>query len=271
MSGKKITFGLILVFLGLFFLFRSIGIIDWDFGDFVSFMLPVGLIAFGVWMIVRRKPPISVTVDFDTTPPPPPPPGSDSTFRASTPGADIHLGTSPPPPPGGGHRFDPPPSPPPPPGSEQSGSQSSQGHQYKYSYEFTGQPSGPQTFAGGRMKYSKFAGDNFIDCNGLDLRNIEVSSFAGNNEIKLHGGKLSAGLNRLVVSGFIGDVRILVPQGMPVLCTSSSFIGDVELLGKRTSGLGNTIDARTENYDSAEAKLYIAVNHFIGDVRVYVV
>lgn len=255
MSSNKVIFGLVLVLLGSFFLLNSLEIIDWDFGDFVSFILPLGLILLGIWFIVRRRPPIKVTVDFS---PPPPPPGS---------GADF---TTPPPPPRSGHdhKYDPPPSPPP--GGEQPHAQSGR-YRYKYSYEFGGSSTGPSDSAGGRIKYSKFAGDSFIDCNNVDLRNVEVSTFVGNNEIKLHGGKLSPGLNRLVISGFIGDVRILVPPDMPVLCTSSSFIGDVELLGRRTSGLGNTIDARTDNYDSAEAKLYIAVNHFIGDVRVYVV
>ena len=252
MSGKKVIFGLALVFLGLFFLLQSLEIIAWDFGDFVSFVLPVGLILLGVWFIVRRRPAITVNVDFDIPPPPPP-------------GAGPSMST---PPPGANYRYDPPPSPP---GTEQPQSAKPGGYQYKYSYEFGGQTSGAYTGPSGRAKYSKFAGDTFIDCQNLDLRNVEVSSFAGNTEIKLHGGKLSAGLNRMVVSGFIGDVRILVPADMPVLCTSSSFIGDVELLGKRSSGLGNTIDARTENYDSSEAKLYIAINHFIGDVRVYVV
>ena len=160
---------------------------------------------------------------------------------------------------------------PPPPPPSGSGSHS-RPYQYQYSYEFGGKSTAaPDSSAGGRVKYAKFIGDMFIDCRNIDLHNVEVSTFLGDNEIKLHGGRLGPGLNRLVVSGFIGDVRILVPPDMPVLCTSSSFIGDVELLGKRSSGLGNTIDCCSETYESAESKLYIAVNHFIGDVRVHVV
>jgi lia operon protein LiaF len=122
-----------------------------------------------------------------------------------------------------------------------------------------------------RARYNKFIGDMFVDCGGVDLQNVEIGSFIGDVEIKLHGGKLARGLNRMIVSGFIGDVRVLVPEGMAVFCQSSNFIGDIEMMGKRSSGFGNSIDAQTPNYSEAEAKLYIASNHFIGDVRVYIV
>ena len=58
---------------------------------------------------------------------------------------------------------------------------------------------------------------------------------------------------------------------MAVLAQSSSFIGDIEMMGRRSSGFGNSLDAQTSGYADAQAKLYIATNHFIGDVRVYVV
>jgi len=122
---------------------------------------------------------------------------------------------------------------------------------------------------GDKVKYSKFLGDMFINCENVNLQNVEISIFIGDLEINLAGGKLHPGLNRMIVSGFLGDCLVLIPKDMPVHVHCSGFIGDVELLGKRGSGFGNTMDSQTPEYDAATAKIYIAVNNFIGDIRVF--
>lgn len=122
---------------------------------------------------------------------------------------------------------------------------------------------------GDKVKYSKFLGDMFINCENVNLQNVEISIFVGDLEINLAGGKLQPGLNRMIVSGFLGDCLVLIPRDMSAHVHCSGFIGDVELLGKRSSGFGNTIDSQTPDYDAATSKLYIAVNNFIGDIRVF--
>jgi lia operon protein LiaF len=109
----------------------------------------------------------------------------------------------------------------------------------------------------------------YIDCNGINLQNVEVSMGVGDVDIRLAGGRLSEGLNRMVISGFVGDVVILAPKDMPLFIHTSAFVGDVDLLGRRGSGFGNTLDHQTENYPGATAKLYIAINCFISDIRVF--
>ncbi|PWB69238.1 hypothetical protein C3F09_10420 [candidate division GN15 bacterium] len=122
---------------------------------------------------------------------------------------------------------------------------------------------------GDKVKYSKFLGDMFITCENVNLQNVEISIFIGDLEINLAGGKLQPGLNRVIVSGFLGDCLVLIPKDMPVHVHCSGFIGDVELLGKRGSGFGNTLDSETPEYTAATSKLYVAVNNFIGDIRVF--
>ncbi len=122
---------------------------------------------------------------------------------------------------------------------------------------------------GVKIRYQKMVGDLYIDCEGLNLGNIEVSAGIGDVEIKVSGGILGKGLNRMIVSGFVGDVRIFVPKDFAYFAHCSNFVGDVEVGGKHASGFGNTIEHQSTNYDKAESKLYIASNSFIGDMKIY--
>ncbi|MBD3333688.1 hypothetical protein GF356_12635 [candidate division GN15 bacterium] len=55
MDKRKVTFGLILIVIGFLLLIRSLGIVYFDFGDFVGTLIPLGLIVVGAWLIIRKK------------------------------------------------------------------------------------------------------------------------------------------------------------------------------------------------------------------------
>jgi len=243
MKASKVIFGLTLILVGVFLWGRAADWFYFSFGELIQFLFPVGLIVLGIWMIVRRK-------------------RQEDRMRA-----EIHIHGAPPPP-----HTDPPPAAP------------------DTSCNFTGEgttaeaPDGserraqsaphisqsPETGFGGGLKFHKAFGDMFVDCSGMNLANVQVSGGVGDIEIRLHGGRLVDGLNRLVVSGFVGDVRVYIPRDMPYLAHCSNFVGDVDIAGRTTSGFGNNVDSQSPDYDTAAAKLYIAANSFVGDVRLYV-
>jgi len=240
MDKRKVIFGLILIILGLFFIGQTTNIIWFDLGDIFEYLWPLLFIGLGIWLIVRKKKP---------TPPPPPPPGpqptgSQSSSGQSTATFDQSAGAS---------------------SSESSANASAS----------TGQSAGPAPSdhpawdSTGKLKYDKFIGDIDINLNGMPVTNVEVSSFIGDIDMRLHGATLTKGLNRIVISGFIGDVRILVPADLPIFVHASNFVNDIDLMGQRVSGFSNTLDSQTEKYTGAESKIYLAINTFIGDIRVY--
>lgn len=201
-----------------------------------SLFFPVALVILGLWLIARhnrQKPPDAGPIYTTYTEAGPASAGPSGYSTAST-GPTYNTGTGP--------------------GAAQP-SQSYESPQYEP----------------GKVKYSKFLGDMHIDCQNVSLQNVEVSMFVGDLNVVLRGGKLSPGLNRMVISGFLGDVQILAPRDLPLFVHCSGFVGDVEVLGKRASGFGNTLDAQTDSYAAADTKLYIATNNFIGDIRVYLV
>ena len=227
MTNRRAIFGIALVALGLLFLGRTMDLFHFDAGDFFRIIIPLGIIALGFWLIVRKRHKEAMT--------------DEQSFQYT-------YSTDP------GN---------PPNSSRATGSQQS------YASGAAQQQAETAGFgATSRTRYAKTFGDMFIDCVGVNMENVEVSSSFGDIEIKVHGAVLSPGLNRLIVSGFLGDIRVLIPANMAVMIHVNSTAGDAEALTKRVSGFGNTIEAQTPDYATAEKKLFIAINTFIGDVRV---
>ena len=260
MSARKATFGLILIALGFLLLLQSLDIMSMS--DFAGYILPLALIGFGIWLIVRKKQEIDTWKQTRSdeyrgsgpyhSPPPPPPPGGQTTWNQGRPQPPPGEQTQP--------REEPLHDAGPKPGA-QTGPQAEP--------KVSAAPSGDS--AEGKLRYEKFLGDLFVDLEGRDVRDVEASLVIGDVEIKLHGSRLGQGLNRMVISSFVGDIRVLVPRDMEVFAHCSNFIGDIDLLGQHTSGFSNNLDGQTPGYPTAENRLYIAANNFLGDIKIYYV
>ncbi len=236
MKSKRNTFAFILVIVGVLLLLNALGI-----DDMFEFLLPIGIIILGIWLIFRKKKqPISfdnqdIHININTD-------SDSSSFNSSNTHSSFTSAQD---------------------TGDQQGATFTESPRFSEQHETTG--------SDGRIRYSKILGDMFIDCDGMNMQSVEISAGIGDVEIKVHGGILSDGLNRMVISGFIGDCRIMVPKGTEMFAHCSNFIGDVEVLGKRASGFGNNVDAQTANYNAAPKKLYIAANNFIGDIKLMVI
>ena len=232
-SGTKI-FGLILIALGVILIGRTFGLFWFGLGDLFRHIIPVGLIVLGLWMIVRKKRKLD---------------GIDAEYHAQEKGTAYTVSVS---------------------GQPESINQPDAENVSEHSYT-TRSDEQPLYKDAGRLKYSKFIGDMNIDCTNINLENVEVSSVIGDVEMNLTGGKLCPGLNRLIFSGFISDLRLMIPKSMAVFTHCSNFIGDIDVAGRRASGFGNNIDWQSDNYESADSKLYIAANNFLGDIKIYLI
>ncbi|MDF1545494.1 MAG: cell wall-active antibiotics response protein LiaF [bacterium] len=226
MSGRKALFGLALILIGALLLGRSTGIFHYGFDDLFGFLLPLGLIAAGIWFIVRRK-------------------RQEDLLNYHARAESVHVNVS-----------------------VDGDNKASSGHS-EYSSSRVSQA--PDQDARGRQKYSKFLGDMYVDCSDCNLESVEISGFLGTIEVNLSRGKLRDGLNRLIISHFIGDIRVLVPRDFAYFAQCSNFIGELELGAKSTSGFSNNVETHSPGYETASQKLYISANNFIGDIRIVLV
>jgi len=239
MDIKKVVFGLILIAMGLLLLGRSMNLFFFTFGHLVRFLVPFLFILLGIWLIIRKK-------------------NQEDQMQAYMKSWSSSIGGSMPE--GGAQK------------SSRSQTEGIAGAEQPAASigDEGGSPQGTRARTG-TVKFSKTLGDLFVDCANISLQHVEISVGVGDAEIKLHGGRLAPGLNRMIVSGFVGDIRIFVPNDMPFYLHCSNFIGDISAGGQRASGFNNSLESQSPNYDTAESKLYIAVSNFLGDVKVLLV
>lgn len=241
MSKNKLIIGLMLVALGVLLLLRGLGIFHFTFGSLVRNLMPFAIIAIGISMIVRKR---HRNLDVD--------PESEEFFaKPVTPAQPYNANIAQP------ARV----------ANVSIGQSTTASSGFSDSERQSKSADGTN---GGWVKHSKLVGDMYLDFAGISLEKIDVSSFLGSIEIKLIDGTLIKGLNRLVVSGFIGDIRIFLPRETAYMVQCSNFIGDIEVGAKRSSGISNRIDIHSQDYEQAESKLFIATNSFLGDIRIYI-
>jgi predicted membrane protein len=111
-------------------------------------------------------------------------------------------------------------------------------------------------------------GDNVQPSFSGEVDGTNVSHFIGDTDLNLTGGTLRPGINRINLSGFIGDIRLFVPKDWPLEISGSAFIGSIYLLDRSKEGIFPTCNFRSADYEAAEKKAKISCSAFIGDIRV---
>lgn len=96
----------------------------------------------------------------------------------------------------------------------------------------------------------------------------EVWFFLGSLKMDMSTADIPSGETSFRVFGFIGDVRLVIPEGVGVSVTDMAFITDDRLLGKKYGGFFTPIDWSTEGYENADRKIRIERVAFLGNVRV---
>lgn len=112
-----------------------------------------------------------------------------------------------------------------------------------------------------------FGDSSFEEFSG-EIGGTDISHFIGDTSLNLTKAELKSGVNSLGISSFIGDIEVIVPEGMAVDVHCSSAIGDLIILNRKHGSLFASATEKTAGYDSADKKLRINCNSFIGDIKI---
>ncbi|MCP4631532.1 MAG: cell wall-active antibiotics response protein [candidate division Zixibacteria bacterium] len=116
---------------------------------------------------------------------------------------------------------------------------------------------------------SRFVGDINVKVPAKNLSNSNISNFIGDINVTVDDTDLPEGEGKAILSSFIGDASLIIPNGLPFHVEHSSLIGDLKVNDSKVS---NTIEGgfKSDNYDQSSNKVYIRFNAFIGDFKVIV-
>jgi lia operon protein LiaF len=96
----------------------------------------------------------------------------------------------------------------------------------------------------------------------------ELWLFVGDVHLDLMQAEIPLGETLIRVSGFVGNVRMLVPEGVGVSTSSTAFVTDVRALGERRDGFLAPVSLTSDDYETAERKVRLETAFFVADVRV---
>lgn len=253
-----------LIALGVFFLGRNLNYIDFSFGDMLKILLPGLLIGYGIYVIFKpgsdRRPPQN---------PPQPPDHFGDRERGypevpEAPRLESSLDEMFEQAFGKKDKDSVPLSPEPEPVPEPEPKPLKNKHR-KWEYDEEWYDGGGKT-----VNKSSFIGDVHIGKEYYTLKPTNISQFIGDTVLDLTKAQIPYGETRINISAFIGDIKVFVPNDVDVAVrvTTSSFIGDMSVLGESRSGFMSSAGLSSPDYREAGKKILLTVSVFIGDVKV---
>jgi hypothetical protein len=96
----------------------------------------------------------------------------------------------------------------------------------------------------------------------------EMWLFVGDVILDLTRAEIPPGETAIRVFGFVGNVRLLVPEGVGASVSSTSFITDARVLGQRRESFLAPLHLTSEGYETAERKIRLETTFFVADLRV---
>jgi predicted membrane protein len=90
----------------------------------------------------------------------------------------------------------------------------------------------------------------------------------GDVRLDMTDADVPVGETRIRVFSFVGNVRVLVPEGVGIAVSSTAFVTDVKVLGRKGSYLATPFERFSDGYEAAERRVRVDVFSFVGSLQV---
>lgn len=119
-----------------------------------------------------------------------------------------------------------------------------------------------------RIYKSSLIGDINMGREMFELENLHLWNGIGDVDLDLTRAILPAGEAKILISGWIGDIDVIVPKDMALWVETRIKIGEIRLLGVSEDGISKEQEYKSPGYDEAFHKVHMIIELKIGDIRV---
>jgi len=95
----------------------------------------------------------------------------------------------------------------------------------------------------------------------------ELWVLVGDATFDLTQATLPPGETVIRLMGFVGDLKLIVPDTVPVAVSSAAFLTSSKVYGKKRDTFLEPFETASEGYDAAESKLRFESWHFVSGLR----
>lgn len=101
-----------------------------------------------------------------------------------------------------------------------------------------------------------------------DVVDEEIWLGVGDLRLDLTEATVPTGETQIRVFGFVGDVKLTVPQGVGVSVSSWAFVTDGKVFGKKEQSFVAPLQATSDGYETAERKVQVETYYFVSELTI---
>ena len=96
----------------------------------------------------------------------------------------------------------------------------------------------------------------------------DIWLFVGDVVLDMSEAVIPDGETDLKIQGFVGSVKLRVPQGIGIALNSSAFVTDVTMEGRKQNSFITPVIEKSAEYDTSVKKLNLETLHFVGEIKI---
>jgi len=125
----------------------------------------------------------------------------------------------------------------------------------------------PRTVKTGTKVQHRLLGD-IRRAGGWQVTDEEFWILVGDIKLDMTAAQIPEGETLIRTYGFVGSIRVRVPEGVGISVSSTALVTDAKILGHKQENFLTPLHEVSDDYEAAERKIRLECSAFVADLKV---